>query len=174
MCLKSLPERAAPHTSAPFIPSALSLLRCPFSLHALCSLGRLRPEPSCPPSHPPRTPPPLPTLLDSRQVPQMSRLLPGHVGLSPPSNPRAPPSPSAIWSLVLGGRNVCEAGVPGKPPRQVLGVKEVAILWCADRRLLLLIILSMIRSHSGPMGPAAEQGACGRCTCGGAGSPRCR
>lgn len=48
MCWKSWPERAAPHTSAPFIPSALSLLRCPFSLHALCSLGRLRSAPSRP------------------------------------------------------------------------------------------------------------------------------
>lgn len=155
-----LPSSPPPFPSSaarsPFMPSAPS---------GVCDLSplALRPPPL-----------PLPTLLDSRQVPQMSRLLPGHVGLSPPSNPRAPPSPSAIWSLVLGGRNVCEAGGPGKPPRQVLGVKEVAILWCADRRLLLLIILSMIRSHSGPMGPAAEQGACGRCTCGGAGSPRCR
>lgn len=38
-------------------PSAFSLLRCPFSLHALCSLGWLRSEPSCPPFHPQVLPP---------------------------------------------------------------------------------------------------------------------
>lgn len=70
-----------------------------------------------------------------------------------------------------------EAGAPQgpvKPPPQVLGVKEGVILGSADRRLLLLIILSMIRSPTGPVGPAAEQGACGRCTCGEAASPWCR
>lgn len=133
--------------------------RCPAHL---CSL-----HPLCP------FPPPLPVLPSCPLLPRASAIC----ALSPPSNPRAPPSPAAIRCLVLGWRNVSEAGAlqgPVTPPRQVLGVKEVAILWCADRRLLLLIMLSMIRSHTGPMGPAAEQGACGRCTCGEAGSPWCR
>lgn len=66
MCSESWLEPAAPHTSAPFIPSALSLLRCPFSLHALCSLGRLRSEPSRPPSHPPGASPCPPSLIVTR------------------------------------------------------------------------------------------------------------
>lgn len=105
-------------------PSALSLLCCPFSLHALCSLRRLRSEPSCPPFHPQVLPP---TLLDRHQVPQMSHLLPGHAGLSTPSNPRPPSSPSGRMCPGLG---LCSARASQTHTSSLRGEESSNIVAC--------------------------------------------
>lgn len=88
------------HDDPPPFPS--SVARSPFTPAA--PSGGCDLNPLALPSTPRSFLLPLPTLLDRHQVPQMSHLLTGHVGLSPPSNPRPPPSPSAI------GRNVSRAG----------------------------------------------------------------
>lgn len=179
MCLKSWPELAASppsrhlmsHVPPPF-PSSVAC--SPFAPSAPSCGGDLNPlallsTPSSflhPPAHPPRSSP------GAADDPVIARSR----GTLTPIKPLSTPFtlcdmeecvPGSLLREGLSNTHTHTLSCAHTHTHQGFGVKEVAILWCADRWLPLLIILSIIGSGAGPVGPAAEQGACQRCTRGG-------